>query len=302
MTPMSPSEVLQQVAEALPESCRPNVIMIGSLAAGYYFFAGDGHRTIRTKDIDCMFSPYAKAVGAAEQVTEELFSAQWQQRPGDWSVPGDEGTPEGQLPLVRLMPPGERGGADWFLELLGAPDVSSGDLPAKQNHRLKTSRGHFTLCSFRYLAVTEWSPCSTPYGVRVARPEMMALANLLHHPVIAPDRIGNTNWKRSNKDLGRVIALAWLAIEQDRRSDTENFGQWAEHMAAALTEKFPQQAPALARQAGSGLRALLASEADMAQALHIANLGLLASLDVGGPGFAAVGRRVLQDVIEPLES
>ena len=44
---LSPSEVLAQVAGALPSDVRGNVIIIGSLAAGYHFFAGDGARAIR---------------------------------------------------------------------------------------------------------------------------------------------------------------------------------------------------------------------------------------------------------------
>ena len=59
---LSPAAVLAQVAQALPASCRDDVIIIGSLAAGYYFFADDGAKAVRTKDVDCMFSPHAKAV------------------------------------------------------------------------------------------------------------------------------------------------------------------------------------------------------------------------------------------------
>ena len=44
---LSPSEVLAQVAGALPSDVRGNVIIIGSLAAGYHFFAGDGARNER---------------------------------------------------------------------------------------------------------------------------------------------------------------------------------------------------------------------------------------------------------------
>jgi hypothetical protein len=44
---------------------------------------------------------------------------------------------------------------------------------------------------------------------------MMALANLLHHPSIGSETmnglIGGREIKRSNKDLGRVLALAQLS-------------------------------------------------------------------------------------------
>ena len=215
MTPLTPDEVMAQIAAALPDDCRANVIIIGSLAAGYHFFAGDGRRSVRTKDVDCMFSPHAKAVGAASPVTERLLASSWQPRTeGAWAEPGHAGTPEHQLPMIRLKPPVTDGGAGWFLELLGAPDEGSDE--AKSFHRVQTSIGHFALCSFNHLALAEWEPGETRHGLRIARPEMMALANLLHHPAIGLDLIAGTTTKRSNKDLGRVLALAWLAAEQDR--------------------------------------------------------------------------------------
>ena len=58
---LSPSEVLAQVAGALPSDVRGNVIIIGSLAAGYHFFAGDGARAIRTKDVDWISSEQVRS-------------------------------------------------------------------------------------------------------------------------------------------------------------------------------------------------------------------------------------------------
>lgn len=287
------------MAQALPEACQGEVIIIGSLAAGYYFFADDGDKAIRTKDIDCMFSPHAKAVAAAAQVTEELLAAQWLQRQGaDWSKPG---TPEDQtdtLPMVRLKPPG---GSDWFIELLGAPDVWVPGAPMKQFNRVTTSAGDFAICSFGFLGLAEYDPVMTQYGVRIARPEMMALANMLHHPVIGPERISGTSWKRSNKDIGRVLALAYLTVARDSQVGSDDFERWPNTMWEALQSKFPSASADLAQQAGQGVRALLASPEDLDQALTIANVGLLASLDVDRDAFAATGRRLLSEVIELLE-
>lgn len=299
MTPLTPDAVMTQIAASLPEDCRPNVIIIGSLAAGYHFFSGDGQRSIRTKDVDCMFSPHAKAVAAAGLVTERLLEADWQQRKeGEWAEPGNAQTPDEELPMIRLKPPGAEGGSGWFLELLGAPDTKSEQ--DKTFHRVQTRLGHFAICSFNYLALAEWSPIETTHGVRVARPEMMALANLLHHPKIGQDLIKGTETKRSNKDLGRVVALAWLTAERDRRNGTEELESWARQMGEALRECFPGRAKQLAQGAGTGLRELMASDGDRDEALSICNKGLLASMEVGREAFEATGRRLIQLVIEPL--
>lgn len=300
MSDLSPDAVMAQIAAALPDDCRQNVIIVGSLAAGYHFFAGDGQRSIRTKDVDCMFSPHAKAVAAAGRVTERLLQASWQPREDPmWGKPGDEATPDDELPMIRLKPPVERGGADWFLELLGAPDEQSAQV--KTFHRVQTTRGHFAICSFNYLALAEWEPIETKHGVRIARPEMMALANMLHHPDIAPNLIAGTQAKRSNKDLGRVLALAYLAAQMDQRNQTEELDLWAQRMAEALKKRFPDRAKHLALSAGAGIRILMNSSGDRDEALTICNRGLLASLEVGRDVFEATGRRFIRQVIEPLE-
>ena len=298
---LSPSEVLAQVAGALPSDVRGNVIIIGSLAAGYHFFAGDGARAIRTKDVDCLFSPHSKAIAAATEVTDQLIKADWKLREDTtWGQPGKEGDSDDELPMVRLRPPGETA-SPWFLELLSAPPAFEPGVPGKKLRRVETSIGHFAICSFDFLALAEWQPLETAHSVRIARPEMMALANLLHHPEVADTLIAGTDYKRSNKDLGRVLALALLTVQRDRRDGAEELDAWPGRMWSALKDKFGDQAPRLATQAGAGLRALLASPADLDQALRITNLGLLASLDVSMEAFRATGARFMAEVIEELE-
>ena len=91
---LSPRDVLQQVAEALPADVRDSVIIIGSLAAGYRYFRDDPESLVQTKDVDCMLSPSIKAVPAGRAVAESLFKAQWRMREGaDWSTPGTAATP-----------------------------------------------------------------------------------------------------------------------------------------------------------------------------------------------------------------
>ena len=125
---------------------------------------------------------------------------------------------------------------------------------------------------------------------------MEAIALLLHDTLNA-----GTHNNRSNNDLGPVLALAFLTVQRDRRDGTEELDAWPGRMWSALKDKFGDQAPRLAAQAGAGLRALLASPADLDQALRIANLGLLASLDVSMEAFRATGARFVVEVIEELE-
>jgi len=281
------------------------VIIIGSLAAGYHFFAGDPHKAVRTKDVDCMFSPHAKAVAAAREVTEELLRAQWTPQPDTaWSKPGGPGQPPQDLPLVRLCPPASAEPSEWFIELLGAPDTSIDPLPGRRFEAIETSQGHYALCSFAFLALAEWQPIQTALGIRIARPEMMALANLLHHPAIGPEVMSGHQFgrpiKRSNKDLGRALALAHLTTTRDRAHGTEELEMWPTNMAHALAEKFPRHAVELSARAGNGIRELLDSGADLDEALRTCNLGLLASMDIGIEALRATGRRLIAEVIEPL--
>src|SRR5438128_6571832 len=54
---VSPHKVLAEVVAAVPGDMHPNIIIIGSLAAGYWLFQGDESFGVRTKDVDCVLSP-----------------------------------------------------------------------------------------------------------------------------------------------------------------------------------------------------------------------------------------------------
>jgi hypothetical protein len=296
---VSPARVLEQVAAAMPENCRENIIIIGSLAAGYCFFGDTPKIQVRTKDVDCLLSPRIEAISAGRAVADLLFEEEWQFHPqDDFREPGNAETPEAKLPVVRLHPPDSTG---WFVELLTVPE-SENDID-KRYIRLETSRGHFSLCSFGFLLLAEYEPLPTPFGIAIARPEMMALANLLHHPTIGPERIsgsiGGLNIKRSNKDLGRVLALAQLSEAKQEDSLLD----WANRWGDALKSKFPSTWREQARHAGSGLRQLLreANEPDLEEARHSCEWGLLASQPPSIRQLRATGQRLLQDAIVPLE-
>ncbi len=112
---------------------------------------------------------------------------------------------------------------------------------------------------------------------------MMAPANMLHHPA-------TTHTTRRGCDVH--------TIEQDRRGRTEVQGEWPASMWAALQETFGPDALELALRDGAGIWQLMQSGADLNQTVHIANLGLIASLDLGVEQLSATARRLEAEVIE----
>ena len=296
---ISPSAVLKQVAEAIPQDFRQNIIIVGSLAAGYYFFADKPKVQVRTKDVDCLLSPRIQAIPAGQAVADRLFAEKWQLRAeGDWGKPGDATTPDNKLSVVRLHPPGS---TEWFIELLTVPE-SETDLDRK-DLRIVTSNGHFSLPSFGFLSLAEFQRIATPFGIAIARPETMALANLLHHPVIGQETmsglIAGRRIKRSDKDLGRVLALARLAEAKEE----DSLQKWPEVWAAALQSRFPRSWRKLVPPVGMGLRQLLRpeNEVDLEEAHHTCANGLLVSQSPTLKLLEVTGERLIQDAIEPLE-
>jgi hypothetical protein len=295
---LSPACVLAEIARAVPDVCRAHIVIIGSLAVGYRYFGSRGEMVVRTKDADCLLSPRLAAASAGTSIANELLAVGWSfmKAPGD-RMPGTATTPVDELPAVRLSPPGT---SDWYLELLTVPEA-----PAQRGRRwlrVETSAGHMGLASFGFLALTAFEPMATDLGLQIARPEMMALANLLEHPVISKETMsagfaGRADIRRSNKDLGRVIAIARLAM----RDDETALEAWPAAWAAALKTCYVTDWRELAKRVGQGLRALLDSPADLEQAHFTCVNGLLNSEPPGREAFAIAGRRVLADAIARLE-
>lgn len=293
--PITPRDVLRQVADAMPEALRSDIIIVGSLAASYQLLP-DRAQVIRTKDVDAMVALQARAVVSAEGVAQRLQDAGWKpQAPPRFDLPGTADTPDDRLAVVRLHRPST---TSWFLELLGAPPVvaPAAHTSGKTMLRLQTRSGHFALPSFAFLGLTQFQPSRSEFDLLVALPEMMALANLLHHPAIddavMSQHFAGRSIKRSNKDLGRVVAMAYLADVHDE----DALESWKPSWHQALNEWAPADADRLLALAPDGLRALLASPRDIEQALHTVNYGLLTATPLTADQFVIALRRLLRAV------
>lgn len=290
---------MAQIGAALPEGCRPHVIIVGSLAAGYHFFSGAGQRSTRTKDVDCMFSPHAKAVAAAGTVTELLLGAKWQQhKEGEWAEPGNAETPDDKLPMIRLKPPGPEGGSDWFLELLGVPDTNSQQ--DKTFHRVQTSLG--TLRRLQLQLPRAGRVEAHRDEVRPARGSTRNDGAGQVAPSPASPRgphqgHGDQALQQGSLSRRRVGMVDCRTRPAQRHQRARGMAQPDGRRAAPILSGSRTATRAFA---GAGLRELMSIEGDRGEALSICNKGLLASMEVGRDAFPATGRRVIQQGVEPL--
>ena len=68
MSNVSPREVLAHVASVIPAACRENIVIVGSLAAGYHLLGDKAGAQVQTKDVDCMLVRGVEAVRAGGEV------------------------------------------------------------------------------------------------------------------------------------------------------------------------------------------------------------------------------------------
>lgn len=295
--------VLHKLAQALPKQHHESIIIVGSLSAAAQLIK-DADTELRTKDIDGMLAPNATAVIAAKEIATALIEGGWEPRADTdrFKLPADSTTPLDKLPVVRLKPPGE-GKDEWFLELLGAPPTLAPDAQGKTRYsqRVETSTSHFEIPSFAYLGVTQYLPVRHESGLQLASIATMALSNLLHHPQIEDKRmsapIEGRMIKRANKDLGRVVAMAFISDQFDENA----IESWPATWKQALDQlEAPEVTRAKLGEINSGMQALLESHEDQDEALHSVNNGLLSSRPLNMRQFQIAIQRYLQLTRRPV--
>jgi hypothetical protein len=163
---LSHQTILALIGNAIPQELQSNMIIIGSLAAAYSFFDDQSGEGVRTKDVDCMLSPGAKAVPVAKDVTQKLLDNAWTYRPSiNFPKPGTKESSTKDLPLVRLNPPGA---TEWFIELLCPPSANNQGKAERNFERVETDKGHFALVSFGFFNLLEHEPINGPLSLALA--------------------------------------------------------------------------------------------------------------------------------------
>ncbi|MFH1132400.1 MAG: hypothetical protein V1754_13775, partial [Pseudomonadota bacterium] len=274
----------------LPKDLHKNVLVVGSLAAAYHYRKQLQTQAVNTKDADVVVKP-AGALDECRKMAMRLLEENWRRHPQK-CFPQQNPDPIDNLRAIRLFPPKSYA---YYLELLGLPETNQSEM--KKWVPVWLDDGWYGLPCFRYFAVTDHEPKCSDEGLHYAAPGMMVLANLLAHPKIGQDTmsepIGGRTLLRAAKDLGRVLALAWLA-------GGEGVEQWVEPWNSALKKHYPNDHEKLAKHLGDGLRALLNDEEALDQARHANEVGLLRGKGVNVAMLRAVGEQVLSFAVEPL--
>lgn len=278
-----------RIAAELPKELLDHVFVTGSLAAACHFGDELADEGVRTKDADLVVHP-ARDVKSAAEIAATLLAHGWRRK--DDCYPSATAEPADALRAIRLYPPEH---SDYFVELLNVPEPSS--QVTRNWIAVELDDGWYGLPSFEFLALAAMDREASEQGLEYATPCMMALANLLSHPTLGSARmttlIGGREILRSAKDLGRVLALAWL-------SGPDETDRWAARWRFALESCFPDRWRELALRAGDGLRALLADTSAFEEAWFTCDTGLLVRRNLTQDQLRATARRLLVECIEPL--
>lgn len=278
-----------RIAGELPGDLLSHLYVAGSLAAACHYSGSLGTSGVKTKDADLVIHP-AGDTESARSIAQRLLEAGWRRK--EDCYPSAMAEPVEDLRAIRLYPPTHD---EYFVEFLNLPGATQ---HGKSWLAVELHDGWYGVPSFEFLSLTSIDRETANNGLDYAAPAMMALANLLSHPRLGVARIGTPiqgrEVLRSSKDLGRVLAFAWL----EGRAGTED---WAARWQNALQRCFPSRWQELAARAGSGLRELLEDDGAMEEAFHSCVYGLLAGKGVTLEQLRVAGKRFLVDVVEPFE-
>lgn len=299
MSLLDPEKILTQVAKALPSTARSKVYFIGSLAVAYHFRAEMDRRGVNTKDADFVAHP-ASGVAMVRDIARRLRAAGWTWRiKGEWK-PGDRATPVDELADLKLYPPEEH--PSFWIEFQGLPERDAAR--EVDRRRVVLDEGHFALPRYRFARLTSLGLRETTSRIRYADPAMMALANLLSHPVVGSQHmstpVAGKKCLRSAKDLGRVVAIALLA---ERRE----IGGWIEPWTKALRTCFPMSWREIGARTGNGLRELMEVGRKRRLGIALADAhwsvahGLLSGRAITEKHVEIAGNQLLVDLIAPFE-
>jgi hypothetical protein len=290
MSKLDPVLLFRALCKDIPQDLRADVFVTGSLAAAYRFKVRLVGQAVNTKDADLLVHP-AGNVDSARKMAERLLKIGW--RPTDQCKPLAEMPRDTEkLWAIRLTPPGSN---DYFIEFLNVPGEEQE--PLKLWIPVLLNGGWYGLPSFKFMGLLTWFRRTSDEGLEYAAPEMMALSNLLSHQSVNDVEIESGEFRgilRCAKDLGRVLALAYLS----GRDETEG---WLDHWHEGLERSFPLTWREHASHAGAGLREMLADDGVMEQARKTTDAGLLSGMGIDVPALRGIGERLLVDAVEPLE-
>lgn len=289
MTRLDPVRLFRRLAEELPRSLRRHVIVVGSLAAAYQFRAKLTGGAVNTKDADVVIHP-AGDVASCRAMAMRLLDAGWRRKEN--CTPSPKSRPADVLMAIRLYPPEHN---DYFVELLGVP-------PAYQRRKkvwlpVRLPDGWYGVPQFRFMRLAIQGRLRAREGIEFASPSMLSLSNLLGHERVGPETMSmlyrGRQVRRAAKDLGRVLALAFLA-------GREGTAKWPREWLRGLKTCFPAGWRRLALAAGRGLRDLLADEVLLEEAWITIDEGLLSGLEVTVEDLRDAGARLEADALAPL--
>lgn len=289
MTRLDPVRLFVRLAEELPSRIRAHVVIVGSLAAAYSFRERLTGGAVNTKDADVVVHPAGDAASCRLMATR-LIDAGWRRKEN--CRPSPRPRPAAALDAIRLYPPEHQ---DYFVELLGVS--RAGQQKKKAWLPIRLSDGWYGLPQFQFMRLALQGRRRAAEGIEYASPAMLALSNLLAHASIGPETMSTLyrgrQVRRAAKDLGRVLALAFLAD----RVGTEGWtGEWVR----ALMACFPTSWRRLVPRAGAGLRELLSDDVLLEEAWVTMDEGLLSGLEVTVADLRDVGARLEVDVLAPL--